>query len=138
MDRSFIRIQTKKPGIIPQYSNPQSAARISRDDNFIMKKNLDNSRNKKNNLQLVYSTGSGEMSLQKKLSVRIDNKHRGGKTVTLVEGFIIPENRIEELAKTLKSKCGTGGTVKDRMIIMQGNLKERIEKILLEEGYQID
>lgn len=74
---------------------------------------------------------------QQKLYVSIDKKQRGGKEVTLVEGFIGSEEDLKELGKFLKSKCGVGGTVKDMEILIQGNFKDKIVDLLLNEGYSV-
>lgn len=74
---------------------------------------------------------------QQKLYVSIDKKQRGGKEVTLVEGFIGSEEDLKELGKFLKSKCGVGGTVKDMEILIQGNFKDKIVDLLLKEGYSV-
>lgn len=74
---------------------------------------------------------------QQKLYVSIDKKQRGGKEVTLVEGFIGSEEDLKELGKILKSKCGVGGTVKDMEILIQGNFKDKIADLLLKEGYSV-
>lgn len=74
---------------------------------------------------------------QQKLYVSIDKKQRGGKEVTLVEGFIGSEENLKELGKFLKSKCGVGGTVKDMEILIQGNFKDKIADLLLKEGYSV-
>lgn len=74
---------------------------------------------------------------QQKLYVSIDKKQRGGKEVTLVEGFIGSEEDLKELGKFLKSKCGVGGTVKEMEILIQGNFKEKIADLLLKEGYSV-
>ena len=74
---------------------------------------------------------------QQKLYVSIDKKQRGGKEVTLVEGFIGSEEDLKELGKFLKSKCGVGGTVKDMEIFIQGNFKDKIADLLLKEGYSV-
>lgn len=74
---------------------------------------------------------------QQKLYVSIDKKQRGGKEVTLVEGFIGSEEDLKELGKILKSKCGVGGTVKDMEILIQGNFKDKIVDLLLKEGYSV-
>lgn len=72
---------------------------------------------------------------QQKLRVMIDRKKRKGKEVTLVVGFEGNENDLKDLGKYLKTKCGVGGSVKDHEIIVQGNQKDKIVKILLEKGY---
>lgn len=72
---------------------------------------------------------------QQKLRVSIEKKGRGGKTVTIIKGFIGNENDLKELGKTLKIKCGVGGTIKDGEILIQGEFKQRIIDILKAEGY---
>jgi translation initiation factor 1 len=80
-------------------------------------------------LQNLRSSGDSE-----KLKVWFEKKGRGGKTVTIVDGFTSKTSEIEDLAKTIKSKCGVGGSVKDRKIIIQGNFTEKIISILEKEG----
>lgn len=72
---------------------------------------------------------------QQKLRVNMEKKGRGGKTVTIVHGFIGSENDLKELGKFLKSKCGVGGTVKEEEIIIQGDFKQRVTELLKAEGY---
>lgn len=72
---------------------------------------------------------------EQKLRVRLDTKHRKGKTVTLVEGFIGKNDDLEKLGKTLKSQCGTGGSVKDGLILIQGDYVERVKNSLRKMGY---
>lgn len=73
---------------------------------------------------------------QQKLRITLDNKMRKGKTVTLISGFIGKPEDLETLCKTLKTKCGTGGSCKDGQILIQGNLRERVMDILTSEGYR--
>ena len=73
---------------------------------------------------------------EQKLKVRFETKHRGGKTVTLVQGFLGKEDDLEELGKKLKNFCGTGGSVKDGEILIQGNQKEKVLQWLLKNGYE--
>jgi len=73
---------------------------------------------------------------QQLLKVMIDRKRRKGKEVTLVTGFVGTATDLKDLGKTLKTKCGVGGSVKDGEIIIQGNHKEKALKLLLEMGYK--
>ena len=102
----------------------------------------------KDRLNVVYSTNPDfqyesieekEMGTlpknQQKLRVSIEKKGRGGKTVTLIRGFIGTEDDLKELGKLMKTKCGVGGSVKDEEIIIQGDFKQRIIELLKAEGY---
>lgn len=71
------------------------------------------------------------------LRVTLDRKQRKGKTVTLVQGFISKQEEIIELSKLLKTKCGTGGSAKDGVIIIQGDFCEKVKEMLRKEGYKV-
>ena len=73
---------------------------------------------------------------RQKLRVSIERKGRGGKTATIVKGFIGSDDDLDDLAKQLKSRCGTGGSVKEGEIIIQGEMKEKIVSLLLTMGYK--
>ena len=73
---------------------------------------------------------------QQKLLLRLDTKHRSGKAVTLVENFVGTEDDLEKLGKQLKTFCGTGGSVKDWQVIIQGDQREKIFQWLIKNGYK--
>src|SRR3954463_15388948 len=73
---------------------------------------------------------------QQKLRIRLDTKQRAGKAVTLVENFAGKEEDLEELGKKLKNFCGTGGSVKDFLVIIQGDQREKILQWLIKNGYK--
>lgn len=107
-------------------------------------------KSKKEKVNIVYSTNPDfqfqfdeeeeQVTLaknQQKLYVSIDRKQRGGKEVTLVEGFVGNEEDLKELGKMLKSKCGVGGSVKDNEILIQGSFRDKIYDMLVKEGYGV-
>lgn len=73
---------------------------------------------------------------EQKLKICFETKHRGGKTVTVVQGFIGKENDLEELGKRLKNFCGTGGAVKDGEIIIQGDQRDKVIQWLVKNDYE--
>jgi len=89
------------------------------------------------NFQFEESNENAETLLakQQKLKVRLETKHRAGKAVTLITGFIGTNEDLEELGKKLKSFCGTGGSAKDGEIIIQGNQRDKVFQWLLKNDY---
>ena len=73
---------------------------------------------------------------QQKLKVRLETKHRGGKAVTLVQGFVGKEDDLEDLGKKLKNFCGTGGSVKDGEVIIQGDQRDKVLQWLLKNNFK--
>ena len=86
------------------------------------------------------TTFGGQTTLpnaEQNLTVQKSSKGRGGKTVTLVTGFIGKEEDLEKLAKLLKNKCGVGGNAKEGEVLIQGDIKEKVADILRKEGYKV-
>ena len=72
---------------------------------------------------------------QQKLRVKLETKQRAGKAVTLVEGFAGTTADAEALGTKLKSFCGTGGSVKEGEILVQGDNREKVLGWLIKNGY---
>ena len=72
---------------------------------------------------------------RQKLIVTIDRRNRGGKQVTLVSGFVGTAEDLADLGRTLKVKCGVGGTAKDGLITIQGDFRDKVTALLKEMGY---
>lgn len=70
------------------------------------------------------------------LKVKLDTRQRAGKAVTVVEGFSGTTADLEELGKKLKTHCGTGGSVKDGLAIIQGDQRDKVLGWLLAQGYK--
>jgi len=66
-----------------------------------------------------------------------DRKHRGGKTVTVITGVPASSEALNALAQQLKKLCGTGGTVKDGVIEIQGDHCDKVQSKLTELGYKV-
>lgn len=104
---------------------------------------------KKNRVNVVYSTNPDfsyeedhddeQETLapeQQQLKVWIDKKQRAGKEASIVRGFVGTDDDLKDLAKKIKQACGTGGSVKDGEIIIQGDKRDAIIAMLAKEGYK--
>lgn len=103
----------------------------------------------KNSSTLVYSTESGRIKAEKTknngplpnadsvVKLKKESKGRGGKGVTLITDIPLAEVELKQLAKELKQLCGTGGTVKDGVIEIQGEQRERLKPVLEAKGYRV-
>ncbi|MGD1849134.1 MAG: translation initiation factor [Cyanophyceae cyanobacterium] len=72
---------------------------------------------------------------EQKLRVQASRKGRGGKTVTVVSGFQCGPDTLKDLLKKLKAQCGTGGTVRDDTLELQGDYADQLVKLLVARGY---
>jgi translation initiation factor 1 len=89
------------------------------------------------NLQTGESSPSESLPPGKqRLRIILDTRHRGGKTVTAITGFVGKEEDLEILGKKLKQYCGTGGAVKDGQILIQGDQTIKVRAYLIKEGYK--
>lgn len=89
----------------------------------------------------IYDEGPGEQETlapeEQKLWISLDRKQRKGKVVTLIEGFIGREADLKELERSLKQKCGTGGTSKDGIVLIQGDYCDLARELLSAQGYGV-
>ena len=108
------------------------------------------SKKNKKRINVVYSTNPDfefqeEENLEQEtispnkqlLYVSLDRKNRGGKEVSLVEGFVGTEDDLKGLSKLLKNKFGVGGSVKNAQILIQGNFVKKMILFLTEKGYRV-
>jgi translation initiation factor 1 len=112
-----------------------------------MSKKPKNTFNSFSSMPLVYSTNpdyiqpNAEEEKQtlapeeQLLRVILETKHRAGKTVTIVYGFEGADADLETLGKALKNFCGTGGSVKDGEIIIQGDHRQKVFQYLKQKGF---
>ncbi len=99
------------------------------------------------NESLVYSTNTGRIKAKQQSSstsasdgfahVRRETKGRKGKGVVTISGLGLDNLALKELAKKLKKICGTGGTVVNEVIEIQGDKREIIKSLLEKEGYKV-
>ncbi|MCY7295845.1 stress response translation initiation inhibitor YciH [Alteromonas sp. a30] len=100
------------------------------------------------NNPLVYSTESGRVSPDESqhqpspkgdgiVRIRRETKGRKGKGVTTITGLSLPDPDLKKLAKDLKKLCGTGGAVKDGVIEIQGDNREKIKEKLEKQGLSV-
>lgn len=73
---------------------------------------------------------------KQRLRLSLSKKQRGGKEVSLITGFVGTTEDLEALGKLLRQRCGVGGSAKDGEILVQGDQREKLRKILLELGYR--
>ena len=71
------------------------------------------------------------------IRIRREVKGRGGKTVTVASGFRLDDDRLEQLAAELKRRCGTGGSVKNGEILIQGDHRETLLAELKQKGFAV-
>jgi translation initiation factor 1 len=74
---------------------------------------------------------------QQTIYLHRDSKGRRGGTVTVLKKLVLSEEDLKELVKKLKQLCGSGGTVKDGEIEIQGEHRERIAEVLRNMGYRV-
>ena len=87
----------------------------------------------KNSGGLIYSTNKNLVQQD----LRVWKEFNNGKPVTIVRNYVGPASDLEALGKELKSKCGVGGTVKDGYILIQGDQREKVMKILVDKGFKV-
>jgi translation initiation factor 1 len=81
----------------------------------------------------VRDAGAGAQTIR----VELDRKSRGGKSVTVASGFAVTPATLQELAKKLKSRCGSGGTIRQNAIEIQGDHRETVAGELVKLGYKV-
>ena len=74
---------------------------------------------------------------QQTIFLHRESKGRGGKTVTLVKSLVLSKKDMKALAKKLKRACGSGGTVKNEIIEIQGEHREKIARVLEKMGFKV-
>ena len=85
----------------------------------------------------VLMTQSEVQKQTSSLHVLIEKKGRGGKTATIIEGFEISDDEIDEIARTLRKKLGTGGSARGGEILIQGDRKPDVVRLLKDMGFRV-
>ncbi|WP_111640337.1 stress response translation initiation inhibitor YciH [Marinimicrobium alkaliphilum] len=97
--------------------------------------------------RLVYSTDQGRIKATEPESappegdgivrIRRETAGRKGKGVTTISGVLLAEKELKTLAKTLKQQCGTGGSVKNGIIEIQGDVRDKVKALLEAQGHTV-
>ena len=80
-------------------------------------------------------TGDNSINIDQNIRLHLDRK-KSGKIATVIKGFVQTDDRLKNLAKRIKRKCATGGSIKNNEIIIQGNKRDIVKIILEEEGFK--
>jgi translation initiation factor 1 len=86
-------------------------------------------------MPVEHSSQAVAPAAQQRVTVRLDRKGRGGKTVTVVEGLRMLPKKMEELLRQFKARLGTGGTIKDAALEIQGDHRDAIMSELQIMGF---
>ena len=102
---------------------------------------------KEKNSRLVYSTETGRVKEEKPAAslpsgdgivrIRRETAGRNGKGVTTISGVLLDEAKLKDLAKALKVACGVGGSLKEGVIEIQGDQREKIKTELEKRGFTV-
>lgn len=89
------------------------------------------------NVSVEASAEEDAFSQKSPLMVVKDKKGRKGKVATIIEGFTIPQDKVEEIARTLKQKLGVGGSVREGEILIQGDYSDKIKQFLKTLSFKV-